>query len=65
LYLDEFAHVPRHILDDFYYNVIPTISANPKSKLIITSTPNGPNKFKEIYTNSINGENGYANMKID
>ena len=44
LYCDEFAHVEPHILDEFYENIMPTVSSMEDSKIIITSTPNGYNK---------------------
>lgn len=45
LYLDEFAHVPTNIADEFFASVFPTISSGRTTKIIITSTPNGMNKF--------------------
>jgi len=41
LYLDEFAHVHPSIVDTFYENVYPTLSASKVSRINITSTPNG------------------------
>src|SRR5690606_12618238 len=48
LYLDEFAHVPSNIAEDFYRSIYPTVSAIKNSKIIITSTPNGYNLFWKI-----------------
>lgn len=48
LYLDEFAHVPSNIANDFYRSIYPTVSAIKNSKIIITSTPNGYNLFWKI-----------------
>lgn len=45
LYLDEFAHVPPNIADAFFASVYPTISSGKTTQVIITSTPNGLNKF--------------------
>lgn len=49
LYLDEFAHVPVHIAEDFITSVYPTISSSKISKIIITSTPNGFNLFYKYW----------------
>jgi len=45
LYLDEFAHVPSNIADDFFASVFPTISSGKTTQVIMTSTPNGMNLF--------------------
>ena len=65
LFLDEFAHIHPSIVDAFYENVYPTLSASKVSRIIITSTPNGFNKFYKIYTAAEQGENEYHPMRID
>jgi hypothetical protein len=65
LYLDEFAHIHPSIVDSFYENVYPTLSASKISRINITSTPNGFNKFYEIYTAAEKGDNAYTPMRID
>lgn len=65
LYLDEFAHIPPNIVDVFYENVYPTLSASKISRINITSTPNGFNKFYEIWSAAEKGENAYKPMRID
>lgn len=65
LYLDEFAHVHPTIVDSFYENVYPTLSASKVSRINITSTPNGFNKFYEIYTGAEREENAYKATRID
>lgn len=65
LFLDEFAHIHPSIVDAFYENVYPTLSASKVSRIIITSTPNGFNKFYEIYSAAERGENAYRSMRID
>tara|TARA_R110000803_G_scaffold8697_4_gene27993 strand:+ start:4595 stop:6424 length:1830 start_codon:yes stop_codon:yes gene_type:complete len=65
LYLDEFAHVHPTIVDSFYENVYPTLSASNISRINITSTPNGFNKFYEIYTDADRGVNAYKATRID
>lgn len=65
LFLDEFAHIHPSIVDSFYENVYPTLSASKVSRIIITSTPNGFNKFYEIYDAADKGLNAYKAMRID
>lgn len=72
LYMDEFAHIPPGFVNDFYENAIPTLAQDPNSKLIITSTPKGYNKFYEIWkgaTEQIDknglGRNKFKGVKID
>lgn len=65
LYLDEFAHVHPTIVNSFYENVYPTLSASKISRINITSTPNGFNKFFEIYADAEKGLNEYKATRID
>lgn len=65
LYIDEFAHINPSYLDFFYRAIYPTISASSNSKIIITSTPNGMNRFYEIYMSAVNGENTYVPLRVD
>lgn len=48
LYMDEFAHIPRNIINHYYKAAIPTVSSIKGSKIVITSTPNGANLFKDL-----------------
>lgn len=61
---DEFAHIHPNILDSFYNNLFPTITAG-KARFMITSTQNGYNLFYRLYTSSVKGENEYAPFKTD
>jgi hypothetical protein len=65
LFLDEFAHIPPNIVDPFYENVYPTLSSSKVSRIIITSTPNGFNKFYEIYSGADSGQNEYKAFRVD
>lgn len=65
LYCDEFAHVEPHVLDEFYENIMPTVSSMDDSKIIITSTPNGYNKFFDIYQGGVDGTNSYHSIRVD
>jgi hypothetical protein len=60
---DEFAHVAPNILDKFYNNLFPTITAG-KARFMITSTQNGYNLFYRLYSAAVAGENDYAPMVV-
>ena len=61
---DEFAHVEPNILDKFYNNLFPTITA-AKARFIISSTQNGYNLFYRLYKAAEAHENEYAPFKVD
>lgn len=65
LFMDEFAHIPQNFVETFYENVYPTVSASQNSKVIITSTPNGFNKFYDIYSSAEKGLNEYTPFRVD
>lgn len=65
IYLDEFAHVPQHIQEEFFASVFPTISSGESTKMIITSTPNGMNLFYKIWVESEQGRNSYVRVEAD
>jgi len=65
LFLDEFAHVQENIVKSFFENVYPTLSSSQVSRIIITSTPNGFNKFYELYDGAVRGENDFHPYKVD
>jgi hypothetical protein len=61
---DEFAHVQPNIIDKFYNNLFPTITA-AKARFMITSTQNGYNLFYRLCKASEARENEYAFFKTD
>jgi len=65
LYLDEFAHVEKNVIDEFFDNIYPTVSSLPDSKIIVTSTPNGMNRFYQIYDAATKGINSFKPFRID
>jgi hypothetical protein len=65
LYMDEFAHINPNFIGQFFKSVYPTISSSKISRIIITSTPNGMNKFYEIYKSAIEGENEFNPIRVD
>lgn len=62
VYLDEFAFVEN--ADEFYASTYPTISSSDKTKLIITSTPNGLNLFYKIFSEATRGLNAFKPYHI-
>lgn len=61
---DEFAHVQPNIIDKFYNNLFPTITA-AKARFMITSTQNGYNLFYRLCKAAEAKENEYAFFKTD
>ena len=61
---DEAAHVPPNIIDKFYNNLFPTITAG-KARFIISSTQNGYNLFYRLWCAAVAKENEYAPFKVD
>lgn len=65
LYMDEFAHINPNFINSFFKSVYPTISSSLISRVIITSTPNGMNKFWEIYKGAIDGDNEFNPIRVE
>ena len=65
LYMDEFAHINANFIEAFFRSTYPTVSSSKVSRIIITSTPNGMNKFYEIYQGAITGENSFNPIRVD
>lgn len=66
LYLDEFAHIPKNIMDPFWRSVYPTLSSSNVAQCIITSTPNGmDNKFFDIWDKANREENSFIPIRVD
>jgi intein/homing endonuclease len=65
LYCDEFAHIHQNFIDPFWRSVYPTLSSSNISRVVITSTPNGMNKFYDIYTAALEGKNEFKPIRID
>lgn len=61
---DEFAHIPANIMDEFYENIFPTITA-AKARFILSSTQNGYNLFQRLWAGAVTHENEYAPFKTD
>lgn len=61
---DEAAHVAPNIMESFYNNLFPTITAG-KARFMITSTQNGYNLFYRLYKAAEARENEYMPFKTD
>ena len=64
IFLDEFAFVPNHIAESFFASVYPTITSGKSTKVIIISTPQGMNHFYKMWTDAVNGRNGYTYHEV-
>lgn len=66
LLIDEAAFIPAEFMNDFWESVFPVITSSKKSKIFMLSTPNGVgNLFYNIYTDSLDGGNGWHNERVD
>jgi len=65
LYMDEFAHINENFIEAFFKSTYPTISSSKVSRIIITSTPNGENKFYKLYKAALDGENAFNPVRVD
>jgi len=60
--IDEAAHIDNW--EAFYTSVYPTISEGKKTKIVMTSTPNGLNHFYEFWKNSEEGKNDFHRIYV-
>ena len=61
LYLDELGHIDNDL--EFYESTYPVISSGKKTKVIISSTPKGMNLFYKLWSDAIDGRNGFKPLK--
>ncbi len=62
--LDESAFIPATLYQKFVSAVFPTVTTGKSYTITMMSTPYGFNHFYKIWTQAINGENGYGHMKV-
>lgn len=60
VFLDEFAHVPNNIAEEFFTSIYPTISSGKHTKILIASTPNGMNHYYKFWTEAENKANDFV-----
>jgi hypothetical protein len=65
LFCDEFAHIHPNFIEPFWRSVYPTLSSSKVSRCTLTSTPNGLNKFHEIYQGAVEGKNEFNPIRVD
>jgi hypothetical protein len=59
VFLDEFAHVPNNIAEEFFSSIFPTISSGKDTKILIASTPNGLNHYYKFWVDAEEKRNGF------
>lgn len=59
VFLDEFAHVPNNIAEEFFTSIYPTISSGKETKILIASTPNGMNHYYKFWTEAESKTNDF------
>jgi hypothetical protein len=65
VFLDEFAHVPHNLADEFFQSVYPTISSGKETKMIIVSTPKGLNYFYKMWREAEQGRSEFKTVEIN
>lgn len=65
LIVDECAHIDEFKQEEFFASVLPVISSSKKSKIFITSTPNGTsNYFYKTYSKAERGESDWKAIAV-
>lgn len=60
VFMDEFAHVPNNIAEEFFTSIYPTISSGKETKILIASTPLGLNHYYKFWTEAESGANDFV-----
>jgi len=69
IFLDEFAHVPTNIAEEFFSSVYPTVTSGQTTKVLMVSTPNGLNMFYHYWRGANKkigeeGKNEYSPIEV-
>jgi len=64
IFLDEFAHVPQNIAEQFFTSVYPTISSGESTKVLIVSTPLGLNMFYKMWIEAEEKRSDYVPIEV-
>jgi hypothetical protein len=69
IFLDEFAHVPQGIAEEFFSSVYPTVTSGQSTKVLMVSTPNGLNLFYHYWRGATKkigeeGKNEYVPVEV-
>lgn len=65
LFMDEVAHIPTNLYEDFFRSVYPTISSGKTSRVIMVSTPSGLNHFYDIVEKARRQRSQYVLSEYD
>jgi hypothetical protein len=60
VFMDEFAHVPNNIAEEFFTSIYPTITSGKETKILIASTPNGLNHYYKFWTEAESKSNDFV-----
>lgn len=62
--LDEYAHVPSSVAEEFFSSVYPTITAGQTTRVIMISTPKGLNMFYKFWKGAQSKQNEYVPIEV-
>lgn len=63
--VDEVAFIHKNKWNAFQDSIMPTISSDPNSQIIMCSTPKGLNHWYDLFNDSLIGKSEFANMMWD
>lgn len=65
LVLDEFAHIPNRLADEFFTSIYPVVTEGKDSKIVILSTPSGMSgPYYEIWVKAKRGLNRFNAVEV-
>ena len=64
LVLDEYAHVPTNVAEEFFSSVYPTITSGKTTKVVMISTPKGLNMFYHFWKGAQSKQNEYIPIEV-
>lgn len=64
LYVDEAGYISNNIWEPFWRSTYPTIASSKNAQIIISSTPHGLNHYFKLWTDAINGRNGFKPFEV-
>ena len=64
LVLDEYAHVPTNVAEEFFSSVYPTITSGQTTKVAMISTPKGLNMFYHFWKGAQSKQNEYIPIEV-
>jgi len=63
VFMDEFAHVPNNIAEEFFTSTFPTLSSGKETKILMASTPNGLNHFCKFWEDALSKRNDFIPLE--